>query len=111
MNRLNKQFRIEKDSMNPVKVPKEAYYGAQTQRAMENFQISGWRFHEELTHALGLIKYASAKTNFSLGAPGGENRQGDREGLRRGNSGKMGQPVWDRYLPDWLRHLHQHECQ
>lgn len=66
MNRLNKQFRIENDSMGPVKVPKEAYYGAQTQRAIENFQISGWRFHEELIHALGLIKYASAKTNFSL---------------------------------------------
>ena len=67
MNRLNKQFRIEKDSMGPIKVPKEVYYGAQTQRAIENFQISGWRFQKELMHALGLIKYASAKTNLSLG--------------------------------------------
>ncbi len=67
MNRLNKQFRIEKDSMGPIKVPKEVYYGAQTQRAIENFQISGWRFQKELIHALGLIKYASAKTNLSLG--------------------------------------------
>ena len=67
MNRLNKQFRIERDSMGPVKVPREAYYGAQTQRAIENFQISGWWFQKELIHALGLIKYASAKTNLSLG--------------------------------------------
>ena len=67
MNRLNKQFRIEKDSMGPIKVPKEVYYGAQTQRAIENFQISGWRFQNELIHAFGLIIYASAKTNLSLG--------------------------------------------
>jgi fumarate hydratase class II len=60
-------YRIERDSMGPVKVPKEAYYGAQTQRAIENFPISGWRFQRELIHALGLIKYASAKVNFELG--------------------------------------------
>jgi len=59
-------YRIEKDSMGPVKVPKQAYYGAQTQRAIENFPISGWRFGRELIYALGLIKYASAKTNFDL---------------------------------------------
>jgi len=53
--------------MGPVKVPREAYYGAQTQRAVENFPISGWRFQREMIHALGLIKFASAKTNFNLG--------------------------------------------
>ena len=62
-----KDYRIERDSMGPVRVPKEAYYGAQTQRAVENFPISGWRFQRELIHALGLIKYASAKINFELG--------------------------------------------
>jgi fumarate hydratase class II len=61
------QYRIEQDSMGPVKVPQEAYYGAQTQRAIENFPISGWPFQRELIHALGLIKYASAKTNLNLG--------------------------------------------
>ena len=60
-------YRIEKDSMGPVKVPKEAYYGAQTQRAVENFPISGWRFGRELINALGLIKYAAAKTNVESG--------------------------------------------
>ncbi len=59
-------YRVEKDSMGPVRVPKEAYYGAQTQRAVENFPISGLRFHPELIHALGLIKYAAAKVNLDL---------------------------------------------
>lgn len=53
--------------MGSVKVPRKAYYGAQTQRAVENFPISGWRFQREMIHALGLIKFASAKTNFNLG--------------------------------------------
>jgi fumarate hydratase class II len=56
--------------MGPVRVPKEAYYGAQTQRAVENFPVSGWRFGREFLYALGLIKYASAKTNFELGLLG-----------------------------------------
>jgi fumarate hydratase class II len=63
-------YRIEKDSMGPVKVPKAAYYGAQTQRAVENFPVSGWRFGREFIYALGLIKFAAAKTNFELGLLG-----------------------------------------
>lgn len=63
----NQKYRIEKDSMGSVRVPKEAYYGANTQRAVENFPISGYRFGRELIHALGLIKYASAKANAELG--------------------------------------------
>jgi fumarate hydratase class II len=60
-------FRVERDSMGPVRVPEEAYYGAQTQRAVENFLVSGWRFGREFLYALGLIKYASAKVNLELG--------------------------------------------
>jgi fumarate hydratase class II len=67
INRSNKKYRIEKDSMGSVKVPKEAYYGAHTQRAIENFPISGWRFQKELIQAFALIKYASAKINLHLG--------------------------------------------
>ena len=63
-------YRIEKDSMGSVRVPKEAYYGAQTQRAVENFPISGWRFGREFIYALGLIKYASVKVNAELGLLG-----------------------------------------
>jgi fumarate hydratase class II len=67
MTASNKEFRVEKDSMGPVNVPKDAYYGAQTQRAIENFPISGWRFQREMIYALGLIKYGAAKTNSELG--------------------------------------------
>jgi fumarate hydratase class II len=67
MRALSKGYRMEKDSMGSVRVPKGAYYGAQTQRAVENFPVSGWRFQREMIHALGLIKLASAKTNFNLG--------------------------------------------
>jgi fumarate hydratase class II len=67
MTASNKEYRIEKDSMGPVNVPKEVYYGAQTQRAIDNFPISGWRFQREMIYALGLIKYGAAKTNSELG--------------------------------------------
>src|SRR4030067_3506826 len=63
----NKGYRIERDSMGLVKVPKNAYYGAQTERAIENFPISGWRFQREFLYALGLVKYAAAKANLELG--------------------------------------------
>ena len=51
-------FRTEHDSMGDVLVPAQAYYGAQTQRAVENFPISGWSLPPALIHALGLVKYA-----------------------------------------------------
>ncbi len=61
------EYRIERDSMGEVKVPAQAYYGAQTQRAVENFPISGWPLPKELIHALGLVKYAAAVANRDLG--------------------------------------------
>lgn len=59
--------RIETDSMGEVRVPAEAYYGAQTQRAVDNFQISGLRMPREFIRALGLVKWAAARANASLG--------------------------------------------
>ncbi len=53
--------------MGEMKVPAEAYYGAQTARASENFPISGLRFHREFIAALGIIKQASARANAKLG--------------------------------------------
>jgi fumarate hydratase class II len=60
-------FRLEKDSMGDVKVPAKAYYSAQTQRAVENFPISGWTLPAPLIHALGLVKLACATANRDLG--------------------------------------------
>ena len=59
--------RIEKDSMGPLEVPADAYYGVQTQRAITNFPISGWPLPPRLIHAMGQIKRAAAKTNLELG--------------------------------------------
>ena len=59
--------RIEKDSMGPLEVPADAYYGVQTQRAVTNFPISGWPVPLRLIHAMGQIKRAAAKTNLELG--------------------------------------------
>ncbi|MBX3436173.1 MAG: class II fumarate hydratase [Planctomycetaceae bacterium] len=61
------EFRVEHDSMGHVNVPAQAYYGAQTQRAVENFPISGWPLHDELIHAMGLVKFACAVANRDLG--------------------------------------------
>jgi fumarate hydratase, class II len=60
-------YRIEKDSMGEVKVPKNAYYGAQTQRAFDNFPISGIVFSKEFIEALGLVKQTAARVNSDLG--------------------------------------------
>ncbi len=61
------EFRTEHDSMGDVQVPAKAYYGAQTQRAVENFPISGWPLHPELIHAMGLVKLACGVANRDLG--------------------------------------------
>lgn len=60
-------FRIEQDSMGEVRLPAQAYFGAQTQRAVENFPISGQRLPAALIHALGLVKWAAATANRDLG--------------------------------------------
>ena len=60
-------FRVEKDSMGELKVPTDALYGAQTQRAVENFPISGLVMPRQFIRALGLIKAACASANAELG--------------------------------------------
>ena len=59
-------MRKEKDSMGKILVPDDAYYGAQTQRAVENFQISDRRIPRTLIRSLGLIKKSAALTNYKL---------------------------------------------
>src|SRR2546429_7638089 len=59
--------RIEKDSMGEMAVPKDALYGASTQRAVLNCPVSGYRFSRALIRALGLIKWSAAQANHDLG--------------------------------------------
>ena len=61
-------FRIETDSLGEVEVPRDAYYGAQTQRAVVNFSISGLRQYTAFIKATGWIKVAAARTNRRLGS-------------------------------------------
>ncbi|WP_436715775.1 class II fumarate hydratase [Roseiconus lacunae] len=60
-------YRTEHDSMGDVKVPSNAYYGAQTQRAVDNFPISGWRLPDAMIRAMGMVKHACGVANRDLG--------------------------------------------
>jgi fumarate hydratase, class II len=61
------EFRTERDSMGDVQVPAQAYYSAQTQRAVENFPVSGWQLPPALLQAMGLVKFACGVANRDLG--------------------------------------------
>jgi fumarate hydratase, class II len=68
---MSKQdHRIEKDSMGELRVPAHALWGAQTQRAVENFPISGLPMPREFVRAVGLVKWAAAAANHDLGLMG-----------------------------------------
>jgi fumarate hydratase class II len=60
-------YRTESDSLGEMQVPADAYWGAQTQRAVENFPISGISFGRRFVRALGIVKKASAQANRDLG--------------------------------------------
>jgi fumarate hydratase, class II len=60
-------YRIERDTLGEVQVPTDALYGAQTQRTVDNFPLSGMRLPAPFIHALGLIKHAAAQVNAELG--------------------------------------------
>ncbi len=87
-------YRIEKDSLGDVRVPKEAMYGAQTQRAVENFPVSGIRFPRVFIYALGAIKGSAAAVNAGLGLldPG-------RAGAIIRASDEVASGVWDEHFP------------
>lgn len=64
---MSEEYRIEHDTMGEVRVPKDALYAAQTQRAVENFPISGRTLSSHHIAALGQIKRAAAIANAELG--------------------------------------------
>jgi fumarate hydratase class II len=74
-------FRIEQDSMGEVRVPAEAYFSSQTQRAVENFPISGWRLPTPLVRAMGRVKFACGVANRDLGklTKSGKNKLNDAQ--------------------------------
>ncbi len=86
--------RIERDSMGEIAVPEDALYGAQTQRAVENFPISGLRMPREFIRALGIIKEAAAQVNADLGRIDPEIAGAIRQAAREVAEGR-----WDAHFP------------
>ncbi len=82
-------YRIEKDSMGEMRVPANAYYGASTARAVENFPISGQRFPRRFIRALGAIKSAAATVNEGLGLLDAKLAGAIREAAREVMDGKL----------------------
>jgi fumarate hydratase class II len=87
-------YRIERDSLGEVRVPANALYGAQTQRAVENFAISGIRFPRVFLRALGLIKGAAAKVNGEL-----ELLDADKAAVIQRAAGEVAEGKWDDHFP------------
>jgi fumarate hydratase class II len=86
--------RVEHDSMGEVHVPAGARWGATTQRAVENFPISGQRLDPELIHALGRIKAAAASANVALGV-----LDADSSTAIRGAALEVADGGWDEHFP------------
>jgi fumarate hydratase class II len=83
------ETRIERDTMGEVVLPASALYGAQTQRAVENFPISGEPLPPELIHAIGLVKLASARVNRELGLLDEETAAAIERGARAVADGEL----------------------
>ncbi|TVR55055.1 MAG: class II fumarate hydratase [Gemmatimonadales bacterium] len=88
---MAEDFRTEKDSLGEVRVPKAALYGAQTQRAVENFPISGQRFGRPMIQALGVVKGAAARANGELG-----NLEPEVAGAIADAAGEVAEGRWDK---------------
>jgi fumarate hydratase class II len=101
-----KDYRIQRDSMGDVRVPKTAYYGAQTQRAVENFPISGTGFPPIFIHTLGLVKYAAAVANEALSLLDGGIATAIRAAAQEVIVRKTRQRVCCRHFSNRIGHLH-----
>jgi fumarate hydratase class II len=88
------EFRVESDSMGEINLPEWAYWGAQTQRAVENFQISGIPLPVPMIRAIALIKKNAAKANAELGLVDGELADAIVQAADEVIGGK-----WDRHFP------------
>ncbi|MCZ7546923.1 MAG: class II fumarate hydratase [Anaerolineae bacterium] len=87
-------YRTERDSLGEVQVPADALYGAQTQRAVENFPISGITFPRAFICALGLVKGAAAVVNRELGL-----LDGDKARAIDQAAGEVAEGKWDAHFP------------
>jgi len=104
----SEQTRIESDSMGQMQVPDWALWGAQTQRAVENFPVSGYRFGRRFIRAMGLIKGAAAQVNRELGLLDAKRADWILAAAQEVTT-QAGLPFPARHLPNRFGHQHQHE--
>jgi fumarate hydratase class II len=86
---MSTEYRIERDSMGDLEVPSDALWGPQTQRAVQNFPISGLRMPRAFIRAIGLIKEAAAMTNLELGLLGADKATAVINAARTVSAGKV----------------------
>lgn len=86
---MSEETRIESDSLGDVEVPEDAYYGAQTARARDNFPISDLRFTRPFIRAIGLVKWAAAGVNNDLGLLDDEKTDAIRRAAREVIEGEL----------------------
>ena len=112
------EYRIEHDSLGEVKVPKDALYAAQTQRAVDNFPISPLCFPRQFIRAIGLIKGAAAAVNLDLGQINAEMAAAIQSASAEVAHGAHDAhfaprrprcPFPARHLPDRFRYQYKHE--
>ena len=105
------ETRIERDTMGEMILPADALYGAQTQRAVENFPISGEPMPAEFIHALGWSSSPRRGSTASWGCLTPDVAEAIEKARARSGRRRAGRRVPDRRLPDRLRHLVEHERQ
>jgi aspartate ammonia-lyase len=95
------QTRLERDLLSEKSVPADAYYGVQTARALENFQISGvtLRQHPEFVEALAIVKLAAARANFAVGGL----EKGKLDAIERACRAVRDGRYHDEFIVDWYQ--------
>jgi fumarate hydratase, class II len=91
---VSKTYRLEKGHPGDIRIPKGAYWGPETQLAIANFPISGYRFPREFLCALGMIKMAAAEANMKLGLLPRTMGKAIRQA-----AGEVMEGKWDRHFP------------
>ena len=104
--------RTESDSFGDIEVPGDAYWGAQTERSIENFPFGEReRMPVEIVHALGFIKQAAARVNARIGGLDPKIAEAIQQAAGRGRARRPRQPVPARHLADRVGHAVEHERQ
>ena len=101
--------RIEEDSMGEIEVSVNRYWGAQTQRSLQNFEIGRERFPREMLWALGIVKQSVAQVNSDLELLDPDKAEVIFAGSSRSNRWRIGRPFSTGCLANRQRHADQHE--